>query len=797
MDSTLSASSYKRRKGQTLVEFGLILPILLLMIFGIIEFGRIFQAWVSLQNAARAAARFASTGAVNYDIFAINDDGSAVDLQVLNQFVPCDVNDNNGGNIYADIGLPKAGPNGVTLYEDGVDGLFATWYDGTDCDPTLEDHTTLRKDMLRIASIMFEARESVNALSVEGRIVGGRDSHYFKDLSPEDFKTLLYNVFATELPRHDQRGWFDVQMCSSRGLLDPVAPTAGNPRTLNEDLPQSRFVTVRGASDLGGVPDGVDIPVYEAPYCMLNEIPPPAMNGGASTAVNNSGVRWLDAGGAGDRVTILVTFNHPLITPLRTGVENFLTMQSRRSIVNESFRAPKAIGAFQRSLPPGSGGVGTLAPSLTPSATDTPSETPTNTPLPTLTATDTPEPFSCDNINMIWGSPPFEANRMFVIISNGNMDETQLKRVVISWGDLADPYHNMYLGAMSLYSDLHWTQGLAGNDNSVPGQTSVDTGVLSMGYRIITAQSDAVWEAIFFSGPSSLADYMTLYDFSAQFTFTAPDGMPDCVITLDNPPGGEPTEPIDPTIGPSPTNTPNCATATNRITLEFGGFGSFGGVYLVLTNNSGRDLVMTGFDFVWPGDTHPDINEPAGGYRLAAVKLGGEDVLTSTETLWSAQAPLVKLGNTKTGPPYNNRTLSNAVGTWHSNGTLPPGATKIWMDFDSVPGSMYDFNARPWHFDTSKIKIACYGSGGSGGGGDSDEGDIDIPVPSPTASKTPKPTNTKGPTNTSAPATKTWTATQTKTKAPPTLTYTPKAPTFTPSRTPIGQPTVPDDGGGE
>src|SRR5436190_7967537 len=53
---------HRPRRGQTLVEFALTLPLLLLLMFGIIEFGRIFQAWVTLQNAARTAARYASTG---------------------------------------------------------------------------------------------------------------------------------------------------------------------------------------------------------------------------------------------------------------------------------------------------------------------------------------------------------------------------------------------------------------------------------------------------------------------------------------------------------------------------------------------------------------------------------------------------------------------------------------------------------------------------------------------------------------------------------------------------------------
>lgn len=51
-----------REKGQTLVEFALILPILLLVIFVIIESGRMFQAYVTVQHAAREGARYGITG---------------------------------------------------------------------------------------------------------------------------------------------------------------------------------------------------------------------------------------------------------------------------------------------------------------------------------------------------------------------------------------------------------------------------------------------------------------------------------------------------------------------------------------------------------------------------------------------------------------------------------------------------------------------------------------------------------------------------------------------------------------
>jgi Flp pilus assembly protein TadG len=54
--TTLGAASRKDR-GQSLVEFALILSPLLLLLLGIIQFGFIFNTYVTLTNAAREAAR--------------------------------------------------------------------------------------------------------------------------------------------------------------------------------------------------------------------------------------------------------------------------------------------------------------------------------------------------------------------------------------------------------------------------------------------------------------------------------------------------------------------------------------------------------------------------------------------------------------------------------------------------------------------------------------------------------------------------------------------------------------------
>jgi hypothetical protein len=784
-------SHHNRRRGQTLVEFAAVLPILLIMIFGIIEFGRMFQAWVSLQNAARAAARYASTGNVNYELFDAaedieDDDDVAIDIIVMNDVVPCGSNV-DGPDVVPDV----PDPSGALKYG-GDDGFFATWYGGIDCEPTDEDHRQLRKDLLRLVSIMNEARESVNALSVESR---NPDLHYYESLSAEEVQNLMYEYWMNPMPRENQRGWFNVGICSTRGLQNAGSLTRNTVPPYNT----SRFVLVRTPADAGGDT------VYPIPFCMMNEIPVDTVTG--QPAPNSAGKRWLDAGGPGDTVTVVVTFNHPLITPLRTGVENYMQMQARRSIVNESFRAPKAVGVFQRSLPPGNSGkpgnIETPDPTATGSATDTetPTPTPSNTPTATL------EPFSCENLSVGWGSPPFDGNRLYLLIENNNYVQVELTRVTLSWRNLPSPNDKMYLGVMGLGLDVHWTGTPASMNTSVAGRTSVDTGQLTQGYRFISAQGNSTWEGIYFQGPSNLAEFMTLYDVDSQFTFVArPPGQPvvTCVVTKTNPDGLEPTEPPPPTIGPSPSPTPNCVQSANRVKLEFGGFDTLGGVYFNLINNSGRDLLMQGFKFYWPDATHPAIaGEPAGGYRLTRVIVGGDTVTSNGgQRVWQGN---VTKGNTSTNPAqYNNPTFGGAtmgqgaaVGTWIANGTLKAGTTRIWLDFDGFTDSMFDFGARPWHFDKAKLYFGCRGGGGSGGGGDSSDGDIEAPIPSPSITNTPKPTNTRGPSNTPGPATASRTPTITRTPAPATATHTRAPITLTPSRTPFGQPTENPQGGGE
>lgn len=48
----------RSEKGQSLVELALILPILIVILFGIIEFGRVFHSYLVITHAAREGARY-------------------------------------------------------------------------------------------------------------------------------------------------------------------------------------------------------------------------------------------------------------------------------------------------------------------------------------------------------------------------------------------------------------------------------------------------------------------------------------------------------------------------------------------------------------------------------------------------------------------------------------------------------------------------------------------------------------------------------------------------------------------
>ena len=59
----LAGRPRKEEGGQSLVEFALVVPIFLLVLFAIVDFGMAFHAWITVTNSAREGARIGAVHA--------------------------------------------------------------------------------------------------------------------------------------------------------------------------------------------------------------------------------------------------------------------------------------------------------------------------------------------------------------------------------------------------------------------------------------------------------------------------------------------------------------------------------------------------------------------------------------------------------------------------------------------------------------------------------------------------------------------------------------------------------------
>ena len=59
---------FKNEKGQSLVEFVLVIPLLLIILMAIIEFGFMFNSYIVISNASREGARLASLGGSDVEV---------------------------------------------------------------------------------------------------------------------------------------------------------------------------------------------------------------------------------------------------------------------------------------------------------------------------------------------------------------------------------------------------------------------------------------------------------------------------------------------------------------------------------------------------------------------------------------------------------------------------------------------------------------------------------------------------------------------------------------------------------
>jgi Flp pilus assembly protein TadG len=80
---TTKSTFRKKELAQTLVEFAIVFPVLLLITYGIMEFGRMLLIYTAVTNAAREGARYGAT-ALNYK----NCDGIREAVQRMAFLIP-------------------------------------------------------------------------------------------------------------------------------------------------------------------------------------------------------------------------------------------------------------------------------------------------------------------------------------------------------------------------------------------------------------------------------------------------------------------------------------------------------------------------------------------------------------------------------------------------------------------------------------------------------------------------------------------------------------------------------------
>lgn len=73
----------RRERGQALVEFALVLPIFLILLLGIIDFGWALKSWITVTNATREGARMGAVGWPLGEYPADCNESGADDLTVV------------------------------------------------------------------------------------------------------------------------------------------------------------------------------------------------------------------------------------------------------------------------------------------------------------------------------------------------------------------------------------------------------------------------------------------------------------------------------------------------------------------------------------------------------------------------------------------------------------------------------------------------------------------------------------------------------------------------------------------
>jgi len=368
---------FKKAPAQSMVEFAMALPVLLLATFGVVEFGRLLQAWLALENGARMAVRYAVTGEYNPDY--------------------CDEADEA-------LGLTAEDGN----HDCKVDALATA----SEAEKKLaRDRTQALQDWARLPSIRDAAKSGASGIAYDDS-VSGNYLLYLKN-APANGATLD----TSNMGDPSKPGFFYVSICSSRFVEDTTRQAA----PLNEAKDKQHFYTQM--SDVN--------PYYLTGHTgQANYLYYPSV-----CSMYTSPVKAFmdDAGGPGDRVRITITYRHNMIMPLISEWWPTLRLNTTRDGYVEKFRISRVTGLSEGNLIPDtptttSSKTPTNTLTLTPTETLTP--TPTNTPTHTKTSTATLVPcesngngIRAEYFNYTNYLDPFTGNSPITVLNLSYVDE--------------------------------------------------------------------------------------------------------------------------------------------------------------------------------------------------------------------------------------------------------------------------------------------------------------------------------------------------------------------------------------
>lgn len=121
------SNRHKNKRGAAMVEFALVLPLFILLVFGIIEFGRAFYTWSLMSEAVREGARAgvvetndtaatATAGQVaNAFLAAVGINGAMVNTAIVPLTADVDAVDVQATLAFQPLGLNGIFPNDFQL----------------------------------------------------------------------------------------------------------------------------------------------------------------------------------------------------------------------------------------------------------------------------------------------------------------------------------------------------------------------------------------------------------------------------------------------------------------------------------------------------------------------------------------------------------------------------------------------------------------------------------------------------------------------------------------------------------